>query len=507
MAVSLPLVLLAACESSAAKAEKEAALAQLMLDQGNLSIAQAAIGRALALGGNSADILLLDARIKVRADDLRGAFDAYRTVLVFQPDNREALTVVAQTGAILGQKDAARDAIGKMIASEPDNPEALMTLGVLALQDDNFTEALRHAERLLLSSPGDPRGLALKARALSQMDRGDEALALLRAQIERTGNNSTMASALLEVARNRGDAATMLEQFPLLIQAYPRSTDLPLDEINTRYKTGDNTGARAAARDFIVRFGANSTAMARLVSLWEEYDSQPLSAPDLAALATNGAIEARLAASRFYFDRRNPAAAEALVASSPDARARGLRTRIQIRRGDERAVPSARAIVEADKTNCEALSAMAEWHLARGRSDAAVIPAQVVATQCRDRIDGFVILANAYQRANRPPAVERAWRDGIDAHPQNPQLARLFGQWMLSRGRSESAIATARRLTTVAPARESSWRVLAALCQRARDTVCAGDAARGLARAKTNYQLDPLPGVRPPDPLFGRTWR
>lgn len=508
IAVSLSLLLmLAACASPAEKAAEQAAIAQRLFDAGNLPAARTFISKALSYGGDNVEILLLDARIKARMSDLRGAYDAYRTVLVFQPDNLEALATVGQIGAMVGEEDVARDAIKRVLAIDPFNAEMLLTAGVLELKDDDFPEALRLAEQILGANKGDPRGLALKARALTQMGRGPEVLAMLREQIALTGNNSMIAGALLETARAQGEPAVMIEQFPVLIESMPQSTDLALDEINVRYKSGDRDGARLAARDFIGKFGAQADAMARLLDLWEEYDLEPLGADEVAQLAANGAVEARLAAARFYVDHGNPAVAQALVANSPDPRAAGLRARLQVRRGDARGADAARAILEDDDTNCEALTAMAEWHLARGQVDAAVIPAQVVATQCRDRIDGYVVLANAYQRAGRAPAVERVSRDGIEAHPLDPRLTSRFADWLLARGRPESAVAAARRLTTVAPSRESSWRVLTSVCQRAKNTVCAGDGARGLARAKTVYQLDPLPGVRPPDPLFGRTWR
>lgn len=507
VAISLPLLLLAGCTSAAEKAAKEAALAQTLYNAGNLPLARAAAGRALMHGGDSPELLLLDARIKMQMQDYGAAFEAYRTVLVFQPDNAEALGVVAQIGSMSGEEDVAREAIKKGLALDPQNADLLLTAGVMALGEEDHAEALRLADRILANAAGDPRGLALKARALTLTGRGGEALALLREQIARTGNDSMIAGALLEVARAQGDVPTMLEQFTLLTASAPDSSELVLDEINVRYKAGDAEGARAVARDFIARFGSQSDAMARLLTLWEEYDPTPLTPQDIAALAGNGAIEARLAAARFHVDRGKLAAARALVAGSNDPRALGLVARIQRRQGDARGIAAARRILAEDETNCEALTALAEHHLAGGRIDAAVVPAQVAATQCRDRIDGYVILADAYQRANRPAAVERVSRDGIEAHPLDPRLTRRFAEWLAARGRASSAVAAARRLTIVAPSRESSWRILADTCRRADNSVCAGDAARGLARARTMFQLDPLPGVRRPDPLFGRTWR
>lgn len=507
IAISLPLALLAGCASSAEETAEQAAIAQQHFEAGDIPAAQAAIGLALSRGSEDPNILLLDARIKTRARDLRGAFEAYRTVLVFQPDNLEALTNTAQLGSILGERQIARDAIGRALALDPANSEALLTLGVLELGEKEFAKALATSERILAANKGDPRGLALKARALTLMGRAPEAIALLRDQIALTGNDVMTASALLETARAQGDSRVMLEQFALIIQAMPESVDLVLDEINTRYKSGDHEGARAAARDFIGKFGAQADAMTRLLDLWREFDPQPIGAGDRAALAAGNVIEPRLAAARYYLERGDLGAAEQLVAGSSDPRAAGLAARVRVRRGDARGAEAAQRILDKDSSNCEALGAVAEWRLARGQTQAAVIPAQIVAAQCLDRIDGYLILARAYQKENRPAAIERVFRDGVDAHPLDTGMSRAFAEWLLSRGRDSSAVGAARRLTTLAPSRESSWRLFADICRRADNSICAGDAARGLARAKTAYQLDPLPGVRAADPLFGRTWR
>lgn len=507
VAICLPLLLLMACASPAEKAAADAAIAEQLLAAGDLPGARAAIGRALSHGGNSVDMLLIDARIKMRMQEWNGAYDSYRTVLALQPDNIEALSVVGQIGSMLGEDKVAREAIGKVLAANPQDAEMLLTLGVLELRDDNHAEALALAERILANAPGDPRGLALKARVLTLTGRAGAALAMLRDQIAKTGNDPMIAGALLEVARAQGNVPTMLEQFPLLISTSPQSIDLALDEINIRYKSGDAAGARQASRDFIARFGTQGEAMARLLGLWEEYDRTPLASADLAALAASGAIEARLASARFFVDRGDLESAQALVADAPDPRAAGLRARLQLRAGDLRGAAAAERILATDETNCEALTAIAEHHLAAGRVDAAVVPAQVLSTQCRDRIDGYVILANAYARAKRAAAVERVSRDSIEAHPLDPRTTRMFVEWLGANGRASSAVAAARRLTIVAPSRQSSWRILADACRRAGNSACMGDAAAGLARARTTFQLDPLPGVRQADDLFGRTWR
>lgn len=178
IALGLPLLLLvAACSSPAEKAAQEAALAQTLYDADNMPLARAAMNRALAHGARSPEVVLLDARIRMRMQEWNAGYDAYRTLLIFQPDNLEALAVVAQIGSMIGEEEVARDAITRALAIDPDNADVLLTAGVLALRDDDPAEALRIAGRILAFAPGDGRGLALKARGLTLTGRGGEALA------------------------------------------------------------------------------------------------------------------------------------------------------------------------------------------------------------------------------------------------------------------------------------------------------------------------------------------
>lgn len=495
-----------ACANSAEKAAAEAALAQQLFNNGDLPGARMAVTRSLALRSDNQDVLLLDARIKLQMGDLTAAYEAYRTTLVFAPDNLEALVMVARIGSINGDKRNARDALRRGLAIDPKQPDLLMVSGIEALTRKEFGAALEVSERLLAANPGNSPGLALKARALSEMGRAADGYALLRGQIEKAGNDPILAGALLEIARAQSDVPVMLEQFPILFQTYPNSVDLALDEINVRYKSGDADSARTAALDLISRFGNDVSAMTRLLELWNEYDRTPLSQADIGALAGEGAVEARLAIGRFLGQNGDLASAAALVGGSVDPRLLGLAAWIDVRRGNPAGFERAQTIASKDRTNCEALTAVAEWKIAKRRYEQAIVDAQVVASDCRDRVDGYLLLADAYERADRPVSVERVLREGIEAHPLDLALTKRLARWLLAKGRAQSAVSAARRLTNAAPARVSSWQAYSEICTSAGNSACAGDAAAGRAAATRSYVLD-APSARRPDPLFGRSWR
>ena len=499
-------LLLAACSSSLENAQREAAQAEALLEAGNLPAARAAISKAMSYRDDQLDILLLDARIKYRMQDMSAALDAYRTVLVFDPNNQEALTAAVQVSVMFDDKATAKEMIGRALALNPNNGEVLLSKGVMELRAEEYDAAVATGDQLL-ADPTDSRGTVLKARALFL--KGDKAASykLLRDAAAAYGNNQLVSAALLENARDEGDVPAMLEQFVFLSSADVTSADLALDEINVRYKSGSLQSARQLGVTYLNKFGTSADEVSRLVDLWEEYDPAPINADDVQALAQSPNLEARLAVVRDFIRHGDLDSGAPLLANSSDPRVFGLMARLQVLRGDRSGLVAAERILQKDPANCEALDAAATWHLNQGAFDKAIIPAQVLATQCRDRIDGYVIMAKAYGRQGRTAAVERTFREGTAAHPQNSILARQFADWLVSRGRGQSAVSLTRRLTVMAPSRPSSWQVRKDICARVGDTVCQAQAEQGLAKARKAYVLDPLPGLKRGDTLFGRTWQ
>lgn len=503
----LLLLAVAACSSPIEKANREAAQAEQLFRAGNLPAAREAIARALSHRDDQIDILLLDAAIKFRMQDYGAAYDAYRVALAIDPNNMTALVGVSQLGLATGNRREARSAIARALAIDPRQPEVLLSKGVLALERNDYGEAIAIGQQLSEVLPGDPRGIVLQARGKFLSGEQSESMKELRDAAARIGNSPMIAAALLENARAQSDVPVMLEQFAYLRETNPDSIDLAIDEANVRYKSGDRQGARDVGLDILDRFGADQEAMDRLADLWLEHDNAPLSDQDIEAMIAGGSAEARLAAARYLYHQEELARARKLVENMSDVRGAGLLARIDARMGRASGFERARAIADRDTSNCDALAAVSEWTLRSGRIDEAIVPAQVVATECRDRNDGHLLLVRAYMRADRPAGVERVFRDGLDTHPQDRLLSESFARWLLAQGKSRPAISAARRLTKAAPAKVSSWRLLADICGRTGENVCQAEAQAELERARRNYAIDLPPGQRTVNPLLGRSWR
>ena len=506
--ICLPIVFfLFACSSPLEKAQEEAALARLMVEEGNLPVARMAVTRALGHRDDQLDILELDASIKLRMGDLAAAYEAYRVVLAIDPNNEVALTGVAQLGLSTGQIRESRRAIEAALAINPRNISVLLSDGVHALIQKDFDEAVAVGERISEIEAEDPRGIVLRARGMFLRGEREAAMKLLYDNATESGNNRLVSAVLLANARQAGNVKLMLEQIAFLRNARPDNVDLAIDEVNILYKDGQRDRARRAAADVLDDFGENADAIGRLVQLWREYDAAPLTDASRAELTSSGTEEARLMAAKFYFDTGDLSTAAPLVQELNNDRARGLMARIAFRQGRDEAASAAQAIVDEDATNCNALAALAEARLSEGKPDAAIRSAQLVASNCLDRTDGYHLLAEAYTAAGRTAGVERVYREGIDAHPLDRKLPDAFSRWLLTQGRSPAALSAARRFTKVAPTRASTWQLYREICVATGNSACAAEADTKEAAARRDFSLDLEPGQRPRNPLTGQSWR
>jgi tetratricopeptide (TPR) repeat protein len=503
----LAVFLLVSCTSPLEKAQKEYALAELMVRENNLPAARMAVTRALGHRDDQLEILELDASIKFRMGDLAAAYEAYRVVLAIDPNNETALTGVAQLGLSTGNLRESRSAIETALAINPRNLSVILSKGVHALVRKNYDEAVTLGERLNEIREGDPRGVVLRARGMFLRGEREAAMKLLYDSATENGNNRLIASALMENARAQPDVTIMLEQLAFLRGDRPDSADLSIDAINILYKSGQQDRARSEAADFLDRFGENQIAISRLAGLWKEYDSDPLTSSMKARLARSGGEDARLISAEYYFDQGDLDTAKSLVETMNTAEVLGLFARIGVRKNEGGSVNMAQSVIETDTTNCNGLAAIAEARLEQGKPNDAIRAAQVIATNCLDRTDGHHLLVEAYTAAGRTAGVERVYRDGIDAHPLDRELPAEFAQWLLSQGRPSAALSAARRFTKAAPSRASTWQLYREICIAVGNSACAEEASKEEARARQDYSLDILPGQRPRNPLTGQSWR
>ncbi|MBN8814162.1 MAG: hypothetical protein J0J06_01790 [Sphingomonas sp.] len=499
-------MLISGCGDRTKQAYAEAARAQALLDAGDVMGAQMAIAHAITLRGDQMEFQILNGRINYARKDYQGAFEAYSLALSIDPNNPEALQAVSQIGASMGRDKESSAATDRILVADPDNLPALLVKGVQLIGRKDFDGAEAVGDHMLRVDANNEAGMVLKARAMFLNNKRPEALTLLTEALKRNGPTQMVVTALLENARDQGDSDVMLQQFKALSNIVPDNVDLTIDEANVDYKLGRNDDARERVWALLTKSGGNRDAMDRLNDIWTEYDPAPLSPDQVATLATNGAVPARLMAARYYLLANDGRTAGDLIGSTPGGEADGLRARIAYVQSGGSDVSAAERVLAGDKNNCDALAVRVEDSIRRGQAANAVVAAQQIASQCPDR-DGFDLLARAYASKGDTAGVRRAFLDGTRARPLDSKPVAHYAAWLVNNGNVSEAADVARRLTQRAPAKISGWVLLGKICTRLSDQICLNEAKAGEAAARKTFVIDLPPGVRRPNPLLGSSWR
>lgn len=488
---------IASCGPNRQKAMALADEAQQQLDAGDLQGAALTIDKAIREQEDVADLYLLKARIAAARQRPVEVLQSFQQAVDLEPGNVDALRGLAQFSFQLGRTDDAEKAVSQLLQQAPADPTGRLVKGLIALYRCRPETALALAGDILKNNAADEGGLVLKTRALFALRRDGEARATLDEATQRLGSTFSVLLTRLEMDRILADPVALRADFEAVRRLQPRSPDLALQQLNFLYKTGDFAGARLAGAALVKPGALEGDDLDRLARVWREYDTSPLGPGDLATLQARGSRPARIMAAQHYLEVGQAQPALALLNGLDGSDVAGLVARAQIllgRGGDAEA--GARAVLARDKTQCEALLAVATLRLAGGQRDQAAARADESAAECPRQWLAYVVALDA--NAGSVPQMDRVTAAALDAEPQNGALARALAQRWAARGQVERGVAIARRVTRSAPALVSGWTLLQDMCRRSADAACAAEASRGLERARKIFTIDPLAGQQPP---------
>lgn len=493
--------LIPSCANRNEQAARHASLALQALNGNNLATARAEIAAAIADRDDIVDYHILRGRIEMAAGSQGAAFDAYNNALALDAANAEALLAVAQLGLTTGNVRESLDATERLLSLAPNNPDALLVRGIHSIVARNYPEAILYADKILANSPDYEGGLVLKARALFMLNKPDDALAT----VKKISDPQSIPAALtrLEIYRALRQSSKMLPEFELLRRL--RSTDLSLrlDEANLRLKTGDRNIGNGIIIEILASSQATADVVDQALALWLEYGARDLTESEL-EMVGRGTAASRTGLARFLLEHGRPVAAATIIARLPADTSQGLKARLLMRTGQaDYAMRLATAVLQHDKTNCDALIAASEAALDRHEADDGLRFSQQASSECPSLVSSWVLSANAYDALGRNSGVSRVYAQALETNKQSTPLTAAYSEWLVSQGRIREAVAIAKRLTEYAPALLSGWRLYGDLCRKF-DHSCLAEATRGLANARTLPGIDLRPGTMPPNGLFGR---
>ena len=441
----LGLAILAAalcgCSSADSRATDAYARYQAAAARNDLVGARRALLEALAAKDDNADAWQELGRLQIGMNNYNGAYDAYSRAYELDRSNPDILRALLQLSISTGDLNEAGQHVKELAVVAPDDPWVKLANGFVSIGNHQYAQALAFGNELLKDQPNLGPAVALKARALVGLNKPDEAIKLLEAQIAAQPSDVSSLSLLMRLYLRNEDWPNVERIATLITRNDSGNNDALVNLIEGALRVGDVQPAFAASEKL---FGRQDMQLTQSVlDLWRDYWSSPSKAQEASKFATiaSGSVQ-KLAVAEFLIDNGLATDAGGLIQgatlpiNASNAQANAVLGYALAKLGK---VADAKqrldAVLKFDNGNPTALRARAKLLLAIGQPLAAVQDAQSLATALPKSADARILLAQAYLAAGDRPSAKRALYDGFNNIPADDQL--LGALVAMSRGDPE----------------------------------------------------------------------
>ena len=153
------------------------------------------------------------------AERLDEAAASFQAALVIEPEDVNALSGLARSLRGQNKFDAALKQVGLAIKLEPDNADLLAERSLILFYLDRNKQAIKDADRVIALDPNWSGGYVRKARALSDLGRNLDAVAVLAAAEEQTGFDPYLVYWQADILAEDNEFDASLVQLSRLVEA------------------------------------------------------------------------------------------------------------------------------------------------------------------------------------------------------------------------------------------------------------------------------------------------
>lgn len=288
-------------EPSAQVDDFKVTLAKMLIAEENEVGARQLVGEVLEHDRSHVEALKMRATWEIEADQTDEAIETLRLALDQEPNDAEAMTIMARAHNRNGEAQLAQDLLALAVEASRNAPAESLRFARLQIAEERFSSAEEVLINALRRAPGQLDLLALLGQvyvATSDWSRADQVVETLRRQdsqnanlladdlqlqivgqregrdqgigfleqLAASGTDRTAATVALIQARlqeSRGDDALALAQD--LVDSNPDNPDIKLVLGNTQLALGDIATAEATFRDAIAQNSNNTLAVMQLL--------------------------------------------------------------------------------------------------------------------------------------------------------------------------------------------------------------------------------------------------
>ncbi|NTV94213.1 MAG: tetratricopeptide repeat protein [Thiobacillus sp.] len=369
-------------------------LGRLLLAAGQMDKAMAASEAALALDKNNASVLALHAAVLYKLDNKKGAVDEANAALAKDPNNIDALVVLAT------ERLAAKDA-GKAI------------------------------EYLDLGLKQNEKNLALqliKVQALESMANLDSAEAIFRKLISFYPDARPIRHILARfyLSHNRKDAAEA--EYRAIAAEHPADVDAKLDVVRF---VGGVKGPAAAIQELeglIAKDAGNFKLQFALVGLHQAQNNQKAAEDLLRAIAGKAGD------------------------SQDGIKAKGMLAAMLMAKGDrQQAQALVKEVLAKDQRNEQGLLLKAGMDIADRNLDQAIADLRTILRDTPDSPRALLMLAQAHELSGSAELAQEHYLKAFQAGKFAPQFGLPYGQFLLKKGQAARAEEVAEDMLRASP--------------------------------------------------------
>jgi tetratricopeptide (TPR) repeat protein len=413
---------LAGCDFRATRAQAAYNEYQATSAAGDLRASRIALIKLVAIQEDVSAYWVELGKVNIQLRAYGDAYYAFTRAYELDRDDPTILHYLMELALRGGSLDAAEERARELELIEPGDAGVKLTYGFVELRRGNLQLAERYADEILVGSPFDGAGKLLKSLVLLRTGNIDEAITLLKGQLQAQPGDRAALQGLAGLYERLEDwkHLTQIHQRRMLLT--PGEPEVAVQFIETAFKAGDINQARTVSRSLLLHAPKVET-LKSVLDVWAHFWPGSDRIGETIRIASLAPPGRRPVYAAFLNRVGSPRAAAALVKSNATlpvnlgnadanaAMAESLGLAGQAREAKNRFD----LILAVDDHQTEALRGRAELALRTGNALAAVNDAQQLVSVTPASSGARLLLYRAYLKLGDRSSAERTLWDAFHA--------------------------------------------------------------------------------------------
>jgi tetratricopeptide (TPR) repeat protein len=164
------------------------------------------------------------AQVALARGDNEGALKITEDIIKLNAGSGAARILQGAALMRLKRFDESKKSMAVILASNPKQPDTLLEMGVLNLMEKKYSEAVDYFKKGYEADPTNTRGLLGEAEAYLLMNKPDQALAIIQAEVSRFPNRNDLKRDLADMQFRTGQIDVAIQGYQALVPVFKDNT-------------------------------------------------------------------------------------------------------------------------------------------------------------------------------------------------------------------------------------------------------------------------------------------